>query len=125
MEVDNTINGDLQVEYGAGNNDWWSCVISGNKYVITLKKNETGVDRESYIRFSATDKNNPNTTDTKTVTIKQTDEEDLHGLVFKSFKQKTIVQDPGASDYVEVYVTYGEGKKFDLLGSYVEISNVL
>ena len=122
VEVDNTINGDLQVEYGAGNNDWWSCVISGNKYVITLKKNETGVDRESYIRFSATDKNNPNTTDTKTVTIKQTDEEDLHGLVFKSFKQQAITHDPTGSDYVWVYVTYGEGKKQDLFESYAWVN---
>ena len=125
VEVDNTINGDLQVEYGAGNNDWWSCVASGNKYVITLKKNETGVDRESYIRFSATDKNNPNTTDTKTVTIKQTDEEDLHGLVFKEFKQQTITHDPENSDYVGVYVLYGEGKRQNLFESYAWVSGAL
>ena len=125
VDVVNTFDGDLQVQCGPGNNSWWSYVVSGNKYVITLKKNETGIDRESYIRFSATSKDDPSKGDTKTVIIKQTDDEDLKGLVFKNFKKQSIIQDPDCSETFYVTATYGEGKTADIFGSYVWIDAVL
>lgn len=125
VEVTNTISEQTTVTPGDGYGKWWTCTQDGDKYQITVQKNETGADRQSTLTFSATNEQDPTLTDTKVVAIRQTDNEELTGLVLKEMKTTSVQHDPATSDEIWVYVTYGEGKRHEFFGSSVLVDGYL